>query len=181
MYTLFSPCDNDWLLSKFQLRLYNPLEFLFLHFQLIVSPNSLIYAAFYFCIGWCVLPIHFVCIKANPCQCKTIVYTNLFLATLNTRENIKDHIQDTNFMMISIPTARLSHSTRMLTNSKPQKSIVISVAKVWFWTEVQTSTPWTKLKVQFKVWSICWTKPKVQFKVQPVIKRFEPEPNLGWN
>ena len=54
-----------------------------------------------------------------------------------------------------------------------------SVAKVQFWTKVRTWTSWTKLKIQFKVQNFCWTEPKVQFKVQPVIKRFEPEPNLS--
>ena len=60
-----------------------------------------------------------------------------------------------------------------------QICVLSSVAEVWFWTKVQTWTSWTELKVQFKVQNFCWTEPKVQFKVQPVIKRFEPEPNLS--
>ena len=57
--------------------------------------------------------------------------------------------------------------------------IACSDAEVRFWTEVRTWTSWTKPKVRFKVQSFCWTGPKVQLKVQPVIERFEPEPNLG--
>ena len=55
----------------------------------------------------------------------------------------------------------------------------VSDAAVRFWTEVQTWTSWTELKVRFKVQSFVWTEPKVQFKVQLAVGRFEPEPNLG--
>ncbi|KAF8814868.1 hypothetical protein BYT27DRAFT_7156633 [Phlegmacium glaucopus] len=74
--------------------------------SLILSPNSLIYASFYFCIGR--------------------FYTNSFLATLNARRSIKDSVDDTSYMMMSIPTNGLSHSTNHQT-SKQQPSIAIRI------------------------------------------------------
>ncbi|KIM37605.1 hypothetical protein M413DRAFT_448401 [Hebeloma cylindrosporum] len=65
---------------------------------LIASPNSLIYATFYFCIGR--------------------LYTNSFLATLNARRSFSSNVDDSNHMMMSVPTSVISpHGT---TNSKLQ-------------------------------------------------------------
>lgn len=73
--------------------------------SLIASPHSLIYASFYFCIGR--------------------FYTNSFLATLNARESIKNNVNDTNHMMMSIPSGVLSHGGT-LSESK-QQSITIRI------------------------------------------------------
>ncbi|KDR73254.1 hypothetical protein GALMADRAFT_251847 [Galerina marginata CBS 339.88] len=65
---------------------------------LIASPNSLIYATFYFCIGR--------------------FYTNSFLATLNARKSFSSQIDESSNMMMSVPPSIVSpHAT---TNSKLQ-------------------------------------------------------------
>jgi len=56
--------------------------------SLVVSPKSLIYASFYFCIGR--------------------FYTNSFLATLNARQSLKGNVDDTSYMMMSVPGNPLS-------------------------------------------------------------------------
>ncbi|TFK26030.1 hypothetical protein FA15DRAFT_686664 [Coprinopsis marcescibilis] len=83
---------------------------------LVASPNTLIYASFYFCIGR--------------------FYTNSFLATLNSRKQLQGSAQsserDTSHMMMSIPASMLNakppatHSV----NRKPQDiSIRIDTTK----------------------------------------------------
>jgi len=67
--------------------------------SLVLSPDSLIYAAFYFCIGR--------------------FYINSFLATLNARDSIKGKVDDTSFMMMSIPSSG-ANSSRVIADSKPE-------------------------------------------------------------
>ncbi|KAF9474071.1 hypothetical protein BDN70DRAFT_936930 [Pholiota conissans] len=55
---------------------------------LIASSKSLIYASFYFCIGR--------------------LYTNSFLATLNARRSFQSNFDDSNHMMMSMPTSVVS-------------------------------------------------------------------------
>jgi hypothetical protein len=53
------------------------------------------------------------------------VYTNSFLATLNARESMKNNVNDTNHMMMSIPSGVLSQGG---THSKSkQQSITIRI------------------------------------------------------
>jgi len=73
--------------------------------SLVLSPDSLIYAAFYFCIGR--------------------FYINSFLATLNARESIKGSVDDTTYMMMSLPSGGVN-SSRMISESK-QKGIAIRI------------------------------------------------------
>ncbi|RDB29940.1 hypothetical protein Hypma_013791 [Hypsizygus marmoreus] len=56
--------------------------------SLIVSPNTLVYASFYFCIGR--------------------LYTNSFLATLNARKSITGRVDDVSHMLVSIPPTLLN-------------------------------------------------------------------------
>jgi len=67
--------------------------------SLVLSPDSLIYAAFYFCIGR--------------------FYTNSFLATLNARDSIKGNVDDTSYMMMSLPCSGTDYS-RTIAESKQQ-------------------------------------------------------------
>lgn len=70
---------------------------------LVVSPNTLIYATFYFCIGR--------------------FYTNSFLATLNARRSISgstQHTENTSHMVMSIPTS-------VLNGRKTQQDIAIRI------------------------------------------------------
>ncbi|PFH46688.1 hypothetical protein AMATHDRAFT_69282 [Amanita thiersii Skay4041] len=65
--------------------------------SLVVSPRTLIYAAFYFCIGR--------------------LYTNSFLATLNARKSIADRI-DEGHTLVSLPPSVLTGSS--MHKSQPQ-------------------------------------------------------------
>jgi hypothetical protein len=75
--------------------------------SLVVSPKSLIYAAFYFCIGR--------------------FYTNSFLATLNARQSLKGPVDDTSCMMMSLPTNGLSHTSSGMSEPKKQQNIAIRI------------------------------------------------------
>jgi len=58
---------------------------------LVASPNTLIYASFYFCIGR--------------------LYLNSFLATLNARHSITEKIDNVDHMLVSIPRSVVSSQT----------------------------------------------------------------------
>jgi len=75
--------------------------------SLVLSPDSLIYAAFYFCIGR--------------------FYTNSFLATLNARQSLKGNVDETSCIMMSLPGGGLN-SIGMMSDLKPQ-SIAIRIDK----------------------------------------------------
>jgi len=74
--------------------------------SLVLSPDSLIYAAFYFCIGR--------------------FYVNSFLATLNARDSLKGNVDDTSYMMMSLPSSG-ANSSRMTTDSSKQNGIAIRI------------------------------------------------------
>jgi len=74
--------------------------------SLCLSPNSLIYASFYFCIGR--------------------FYVNSFLATLNARNSLKGNVDDTSYMMMSLPSSG-GNSSRTATESSKQKAIAIRI------------------------------------------------------
>ncbi|KAF8830029.1 hypothetical protein HHX47_DHR2000750, partial [Lentinula edodes] len=79
--------------------------------SLIASPNTLLYAPFYFCIGR--------------------LYSNSLLATLNARNQIRNGSNDAEHMMVSLSQASRDHAV-LPTNSKtrPQNiSIRIDTAK----------------------------------------------------
>jgi hypothetical protein len=82
--------------------------------SLILSPDSLIYAAFYFCIGR--------------------FYTNSFLATLNARHSLSN-VDETSCIMMSLPSGRMN-SAGMMLDSK-QEGIAIRIDKT---TEGQSAT-----------------------------------------
>ncbi|KAJ4490502.1 hypothetical protein J3R30DRAFT_3422234 [Lentinula aciculospora] len=74
--------------------------------SLIASPNTLLYAPFYFCIGR--------------------LYSNSLLATLNARNQIRNGSNDTEHMMVSL--SQISRQqTALPTNSKIQRSQNIAI------------------------------------------------------
>ncbi|KAJ3755985.1 hypothetical protein EV360DRAFT_85381 [Lentinula raphanica] len=75
-------------------------------YQLIASPNSLLYAPFYFCIGR--------------------LYSNSLLATLNARNQIRNGSNDTEHMMVSLSQAS-REQTALPTIPKAQRSQNIAI------------------------------------------------------
>jgi len=64
--------------------------------SLVASPNTLIYASFYFCIGR--------------------LYTNSFMATLNARRSITEQIDNVDHMLLSMPRSALSSTHKSQQN-----------------------------------------------------------------
>ncbi|KAJ3893515.1 hypothetical protein GG344DRAFT_63742 [Lentinula edodes] len=73
---------------------------------LIASPNTLLYAPFYFCIGR--------------------LYSNSLLATLNARNQIRNGSNDAEHMMVSLSQASRDHAV-LPTNSKTQRPQNIAI------------------------------------------------------
>ncbi|KAG6879188.1 hypothetical protein C0992_004491, partial [Termitomyces sp. T32_za158] len=71
--------------------------------SLVISPLTLIYATFYFCIGR--------------------LYTNSFLATLNARKAITGQVDDVSHMLVSIPPA-FSNTRQISTGNKLQHQAI---------------------------------------------------------
>ena len=76
------------------------------------------------------LPFACLSMQANPGAGErnhTTVYTNSFLATLNARQSLKGPVNNTSFMMMSLPTNGLSHISSGTTESRQQQSIAIRI------------------------------------------------------
>ena len=54
------------------------------------------------------------------------VYINSFLATLNARESLKSKVDETSYMMMSLPTSG-GNTSKTTTESSKQKSIAIRI------------------------------------------------------
>lgn len=85
----------------------------------------------------CILFLHrTMCVFSVPSSlCKLItpgtynlnsVYINSFLATLNARESLKSKVDETSYMMMSLPTSG-GNASRTTTESSKQKSIAIRI------------------------------------------------------
>ncbi|KAG6915647.1 hypothetical protein DXG01_010611 [Tephrocybe rancida] len=75
--------------------------------SLVVSPLTLIYATFYFCIGR--------------------LYTNSFLATLNARRTISGKVDDVSHMLVSIPPTLLNTHQSAASKKGSQQTISIRI------------------------------------------------------